>query len=133
MNKKQHLKIDVITKILFGKMSRKLAVKVLNVSYRTILRYIRAYEKKGVCFVYHGNKGRVPKNKIPQEVREQVLGLVKDKYFDFNLTHTVEKLKNDESIQISFETLRRWYGEEGFSKKYRVRSSSVVFTHYVIV
>ena len=46
----------------------------------------------------------------------------RDKYFDFNLTHTIEKLREVESIQIGLETLRRWYQEEGFSKKYKLRS-----------
>ena len=125
MNRKQHLKLDVITKILAKKISRKLAAKILNVSERTISRYLKAYREKGLRFVYHGNKGKVPKNKISPEIRQQVIHLVKAKYFDFNLTHTIEKLKNDESIQIALETLRRWYKEEGFSKKYRVRSRKI--------
>ena len=106
-------------------MPRKLAAQVLNVSERTLQRYLKAYREKGLCFVYHGNIGKVPANKISPEIREQVIHLVKTKYFDFNLTHTIEKLKGVESINISFETLRRWYGEGEFSKKYRVRSRKI--------
>ena len=125
MNRKQHLKLDVITKILAGKIPRKLAVKILGVSERTIQRYLKAYKEKGLRFLYHGNTGKTPVNKTSPEIRESVIHLVKTKYFDFNLTHTIEKLKGAESIDISLETLRRWYQEEGFSKKYRVRSRKI--------
>ena len=67
MNKKQHLKLDIINKVLAEKMSRTLAAKILNVSYRTILGYLKCYKSKGIYFVYHGNKGKVPKNKISQK------------------------------------------------------------------
>ena len=65
------------------------------------------------------------KIKYLKKIKDQVISLIKSKYFDFNLTHTIEKLKSNESISISRETLRRWYDKEGFSKKHRVRSRKI--------
>jgi hypothetical protein len=39
---------------------------LLSQSRRTVERYLSRYQKEGVRFVVHGNKGRAPANKIPE-------------------------------------------------------------------
>jgi transposase len=125
MSKQQQLKLDIVTKVLAGKMPRSLAIRVLDISYRTLSRYLKAYDEKGILFVLHGNKGRAPHNKIDDETRNTVIHLVKTKYFDFNIVHLWEKLAATENIKVGRETVRRWLTKEGIAPKIRRRRAKI--------
>lgn len=45
-----------------------------------------------------------------------VVSLVKDLYFDFNVTHLLEKLRDSHGIDLSYSTLYRWCREEKLVK-----------------
>lgn len=125
MNRKQQLKLDVITKIEAGKINHKVAAKILGVSLRTVGRYLRSYRDNGIKFIFHGNAGRSPKNKYPDYFKDRVIEIVKDKYFDFNQTHIREKLSKIESIYISQGTLGRWLREERLTSTSKMRPRKI--------
>jgi hypothetical protein len=56
--------------------------------------------------VKHGNLGKKPWNKSSPELKRHVITLLRDRYFDFNLTHFAEKLRDDHGIDVKRETLR---------------------------
>lgn len=70
---------------------------------------VRRLEQKGLIGLVHGNRERVPVNKKPAALRKLVMDLVEEKYFGFNMTHYLEKLKELHMLTIPFATLRRWY------------------------
>ena len=125
MSAREQLELDVVVKIASGVLSRKQGQQILNVSERTLRRYLRDYEKSGVLFVKHGNSGRAPANKPEAELKERVLGLVREKYFDFNLTHCLEKLRSEEGIELGREAFRNWCHGIGMVKKARKRHARV--------
>lgn len=125
MNAQNQLIIDIIEKLRANKISLETAIKVLNVSERTVFRYVAGFTKFGVSYFNHGNKNRSPKNKINFEVILNSKKLMKEKYFDFNVTHALEKLKVEENIIINRESFRKICHEINLVKKEKRRSRKV--------
>ncbi len=50
---------------------------------------------------------------------------MKEKHFDFNMTHTMEKLSKDMEIKINRETFLRIYHEINLDKKAKRRKKKV--------
>lgn len=123
MGAKGQLKLDIISKVESGKIRRREACLILDVSSRTLERYICAYRDLGVVFVKHGNYGRSPANKTSDELKLKVQGLVRSKYHDFNMSHCREKLEQDEKIVVRAETLRKWCHEIRHVKRRKRRSA----------
>lgn len=53
MGKKEQLKISIIEKIIAGKLQQKKALDYLNVSERTLRRWILSYKQKGIRSFVH--------------------------------------------------------------------------------
>lgn len=68
-------------------------------------------------------QGRRPVNKKPEDLRDSVLKLVREKYPDFNMTHCREKLRADEKIILKAETFRKWCHEIRHVKRKKRRKS----------
>ena len=66
MTSEEQLILDIIGKVFSGQFSRKTAQQVLNVSERTLERYLKGYREKGPLFVKHGNCNKKPTNKIDE-------------------------------------------------------------------
>ena len=88
-------------------MPRNVAIKALRVSEETFRRYCRAFEKKGALFVKHGNSGKCPHNKTAESLKSKIQALLVMKYYDFNVHHLRQKLREAEGISIGRETLRK--------------------------
>ena len=123
MSAQDQLKLDVIVKVVSGVFDREKACLILDVSQRTIRRYLKAYMDKGSLFVKHGNYQRSPTNKSSAELKKRALSLVKEKYFDFNMLHCLEKLASSENIHLKRETFRRWCHEIKMVKRAKKRRS----------
>lgn len=125
MTSEEQLILDVISKVFSGQFNRKTAQQVLNVSDRTLERYLKGYREKGPLFVKHGNCNKEPINKINGGLKKRVQQLVKDKYYDFNMTHCLEKLDTVEKVSITSETFRRWCHEIDMVKRAKHRRSTI--------
>lgn len=123
MGAQKQIRMDVVGKIEAGKMHRRQAEQVLDVSQRTLERYIGSFRKKGVTFILHGNSGRKPANKTDEKLKQRVITLVREKYHDFNMSHCLEKLRADEKIEIKRETFRRWCHEIRHVKRAKRRTA----------
>ena len=108
MDSKAQLTVDIIAKVVEGRITIANAAKLLSKSRRTIERYVKRYQQVGIQFAVHGNSGKPPPNKTPTSIKKTVQALIKDKYFDLNLLHLAEKLETDEHIIVKRETLRGW-------------------------
>jgi transposase len=104
MTAQEQLKFDIVVKISTGKMASKEGRKILNVSERTLRRLLQSYSKKGPLFIKHGNYKKSPINLTNPELKNQVIALVREKYFDFNLTHCLEKLKSEHQLEPTFRS-----------------------------
>lgn len=125
MDAQDQLTLDVIVKVVAGKIGRSEAMQILCVSERTLYRHLAKYSKKGALFLRHGNCAKKPINRGDEEIKQKVICLVREKYFDFNLTHCLEKLKQDHQIEVGRETFRGWCHEIKMVKKARRKSRKV--------
>ncbi|HHF2959541.1 TPA: ISNCY family transposase [Vibrio diabolicus] len=125
MDSKSQFTVDIISKVIDGRISINSAATLLSKSRRTVERYLSRYRKEGIRFVIHGNKGRIPVNKISESLKKEVQELIQTKYYDFNLQHLAELLVKNEGIAVKRETLRTWAHAIHHVKRSKRRRSRV--------
>lgn len=125
MNASDQLKIDIIEKLISKKITLETATKVLNVSERTIARYLKGFSEFGVIYFQHGNKNKIPKNKTSSAVVLKAKEIMKKEYFDFNVTHALEKLKANHNITINRECFRKICHEINLVKRTKRKNNKV--------
>jgi transposase len=116
MSKRGQLVYRAVSDFLVGKLSRKEVAEILSVRERTITRIARRIEAKGMLATTHGNRGRKPWNRKHDDLKRTTMDLIRKKYFDFNMTHCLEKLRCDHGLSVGYETLRGWCHEEKLVK-----------------
>ena len=125
MDSKAQLTVDIIAKVVEGRITITNAAKLLSKSRRSIERYVKRYQKVGIQFVVHGNSGKAPPNKTPVSIKKAVQKLIQEKYYDLNLLHLAEQLATNENIVIKRETLRGWAHDIHHVKRAKRRRSNV--------
>ena len=90
-----------------GKITNAEGAAALGLSVRQFRRLKRAYERRGVAGLQHGNRGRPSARRLGQEVRGQIVQLLTTTYAGFNDHHATEKLREVEGLEVSRETVRR--------------------------
>ena len=84
------------------------AALTLGCTVRHINRMLKGYKEHGKAYFIHGNRGRKPANTIPNETRNLVVDLYRNKYYDANFEHFTELLGKHEDIYISPCEVDRW-------------------------
>lgn len=125
MSKRQQFEFQVVTDFINLKLKRKEAAQLLEIRERTVSRKARKIEERGLLGIVHGNHKKTPKNKISKDYKENITTLIKKQYFDFNMTHCLEKLVEEHSFKYSYATLRRWMTEIHLVKNRKRRSSKI--------
>lgn len=121
MSKRGSVRYEVISQFVAGKLSRKEASDLLDMRERTVSRLARRYETKGLVGMEHGNRQHKPHNLTPETLKDDVMRLVKRRYYDFNMTHALERLAEDHGLVVTRETFRRWCHEAGVVKRAKRR------------
>jgi hypothetical protein len=96
---------------------------LIQKSYRQTQRILAKVGSSGMLGVLHGNYGRTPHNKTPAVVEEDIRSLLKDDYYDFNLTHFREMLLEKEGIKVGKNIVHRIATTHGLVKKPKRRAS----------
>ena len=108
---------EVLSQVLAGALTLRAATPLLGVSYRQARRLKAKLETGKLPALLHANRGRPPHNKLDEVLREEVLTLSRERYFDCNDTHFTQLLASREGILLSRETVRRWRREAGLGPK----------------
>lgn len=103
---KENEKYSIIKKLVETNGNKKRAALTLGCSVRHVNRLINGYKNKGKAFFVHGNKGRKPIHTIPQETKDLILDLYRNKYSDANFIHYTELLNKHENIKVSESVVR---------------------------
>ncbi len=106
MSSKELVRYRVLGGVLEGQLALQDAASTLGVSPRHARRLVKRLREQGPAGLVHGNRGRSPSNRTPDELREQILAWVDGPYAGFNDTHLVELLVEREGVSIGRETLR---------------------------
>ena len=94
-------KYEVIKRLVDEGGNKDRAALTLGITKRHLNRLIRAYKEKGKAAFSHGNKGRKPVTTISDSVRNDVVTLYNNKYYDANFVHFTELLDTHEDIHLS--------------------------------
>jgi transposase len=107
LNPQEQKRVMVLNRILAGQLSVAEAAPLLNLSPRQVQRILAAYRKEGAAAVVHGNRGRKPKHRIGDEVRQQVIALAREPYEGCNQQHLRDLLAEREGIVLSRASVHR--------------------------
>lgn len=112
---------EIILRAYAKKISWIEAAEILGYSPRHLRRIREKYEEVGFDGLVDARLGRESPRRIPVAVIEEVIGLYRDKYFDFNVRHFVEKLREDHSIHASYTWVKNLLQGSGLVAKDRPR------------
>ena len=107
MSQKEFQRVKVIENAAGGRLSVREASRLLQRSERQVQRLKRRYQPDSTDWVQHGNRGRAMPWAISVPQKELIVSLARGKYRGFNDSHLTEKLRDEEDLRLSRETVRR--------------------------
>jgi len=113
MSERDLQRIEVLSKVIDGRMPLVSAAHVLALSTRQVRRLLDRIRTDGAASIRHKAIGRPSNNRIPDGVRDYAVRLVGERYADFGPTLAAEKLTERHGLRVSRETLRKWMAEAG--------------------
>ncbi len=108
---------EVILRAMAKKLTWFQAAEIIGISDRQMRRWRQRYEEHGYDGLYDRRRGRPSPKRVPLEMAEQVLGLYRDQYFDLNVRHFHEKLREQHGIQLSYSWVKLALQGSGLVKK----------------
>lgn len=107
MSKKELNRLPVIESVADKKMTQKEAANRLNVTDRQIRRIIKNFTEFGPAGLIHHLRGQPSNHRLPRELINRAIDLVREKYNDFGPTLAAEKLEENDGIKINPNVLRK--------------------------
>ena len=118
---KDEKRLDVIQRVYRRELTVGQAALVLGLSERQCYRIKARVVEHGTKGVVHGNRGRPCKGKLKDKTVKRILELARGKYRGFNDHHLTEKLKEQESIELSREKVRQILRTQGIASPHKRR------------
>ena len=122
MSQKERQRYHLLKMVLDCKTTLKDASRLMGVSYRHSKRLKKKLISEGARGLIHGNRGRPSPRALSHERAETILDLSLTTYTHFNDTHFTEKLREEEGITVSRDTVRRLRRTNGIKPKRRRRA-----------
>jgi transposase len=112
---------DVILRAMAKKISWIEAAEIIGVCDRTLRRMRDGYEKFGYTGLMDRRRGKPSLQRVPMETAEEVLRLYRETYFDLNMRHFHEKLRDEHQIELSYSWVQQALQGAGLVAKRRKR------------
>src|SRR5579872_2721919 len=93
---------EVILRALAKKITWWQAAEILGLSDRQMRRWHWRYREYGYDGLIDRRVGRPSPKRVPLALVEQVFTLYREKYFDLNVRHFHEKLREQHQIRLSY-------------------------------
>jgi len=122
MSQRERTRLVMMARVREEAMTIKEASEVIGVSYRQSRRIYKRYREEGDKGVIHRNRGRPSNRGKDCKIKEAVLRLYREQYWDFGPTLAAEKLGERDEYEVDHETLRRWLLVAGLWKRQRKRA-----------
>jgi transposase len=97
------------------------AAEIIGVTDRTMRRWRDRLEEGGYDGLADRRKGKPSAQRIPLATVEKVLGLYKGTYYDLNIRHFHEKLRDQHAIQLSYTWVQKALQGAGLVAKRHTR------------
>ena len=98
---------DVLLKAMAKKISWADAAEIIGVSCRTMRRWRERMEEEGYSGLADRRKGKPSDKRVPLARVEEVLRLYKETYYDLNIRHFHEKLREHHGIELSYTWVQK--------------------------
>src|SRR3954470_2564833 len=98
---------DVLLKAMAKKITWWAAAEILGVTDRTMRRWRGKLEKDGYARLADWRQGEPRAPGIPLAQVEEVLRLYKEMYYDLNIRHFHEKLREEHQIKLSYTWVQK--------------------------
>ena len=112
---------EVITRAMSGQINWLEAAEIIGISDRSMRRWRKRLGTGGYEDLLDRRMKRPSGRRIDIEVVEKVLKLFREKYFDLNVKHFVEKLHSQEQISLSYTWVKTALQNAGLVKRYTKR------------
>jgi transposase len=104
---------EVILRAVSKQITWMQAAEILGMSDRNMRRYRNRLEKGGYDGLLDRRTQRPSPKRVPMAEVERVLTLYREKYFDFNVRHFHEKLRDEHGITLSYTWVKNALQEAG--------------------
>lgn len=126
MSDREVRRAEVLSRVADKDLRVRHAAEMLGVSYRQAKRLWKRYQQEGAKGLVHRSAGRSSNRAKPEEFKQKVLRLVREKYGGdqekrFGPTLAAEHLAAEDGLQVHAETLRLWMLAEGLWSRQRKR------------
>src|SRR3982750_1022459 len=108
---------EVILKAMAGKLKWWEAAEIIGVTDRTMRRWRQQYEEHGYNRLWDYRKRSPSPKRVPVADLEKVLSLYREQYFDFNVQHFHEKLRDEHGLKYSYTWVKTALQEAGLVKR----------------
>ena len=108
---------EVIARAMSGRINWIQAAEILGMSDRQLRRWRNRWSKHGYNGLFDYRTQRPSPKRVPLEEVEKVLTLYREKYFDLNVQHFVEKLKTEHQIGLSYTWVKTALQTSGLVKR----------------
>ena len=98
---------EVILRALAKKITWWQAAEIIGISDRQMRRWRERYEEFGYDGLFDRRRGKPSPKRVPVQTVEQVLGLYREKCFDFNVQHFYEKLHSEHGLELSYTWVKQ--------------------------
>ena len=112
---------EVILRAMAKKISWWQAAEIIGISDRQMRRWRERYQEFGYDGLFDRRRGQPSPKRVPLAMVEQVLGLYREKYFDLNVRHFHEKLREQHGIKLSYTWVKLALQGAGLVKRGRKR------------
>ena len=98
---------DVLLKAMAKKITWWEAAEIIGVTDRTMRRWRERLEEGGYSGLADRRKGKPSEKRVPLATAEQVLRLYQETYYDLNIRHFHEKLREEHGIELSYTWVQK--------------------------
>lgn len=112
---------EVILRAMSKQITWMQAAEILGMSDRNMRRYRNRLEQGGYDGLIDRRTRRPSPKRVPMAQAEQVLTLYREKYFDFNVRHFHEKLRDEHGITLSYTWVKNALQEAGLVARAKKR------------
>jgi transposase len=114
---------EVITRAMGGLITWVEAAEIIGITDRSMRRWRKRLSTGGYEDLLDRRTRRPSAKRIEVAVVEKVLRLYREKYFDLNVKHFVEKLHGEEQISLSYTWVKTALQNAGLVQRYPKRGS----------
>ena len=112
---------DVLLKAMAKKITWWEAAEIIGVTERTMRRWRERMEVGGYDGLADRRKGKASTRRVALGTMEEVLRLFKEEYYDLNMRHFHEKLREEHKIELSYTWVQKALQGAGLVAKGRKR------------